>query len=685
MMELSANLTDQPHNDSPVEKTPSLKWEKCTVEQKDAYTLCLDKRLANSPSLLTGCCTSHCKDEACISSIQKEFDNLTQQMVQADRVLPRHKPGIQKSWWTEELSSLKSQSIDIYRLWVAEGKPRHGATNSERLRVRAAYRRAMKDCQRKPKQKCWDRLHETLTTKSTDQFWKAWKSNYSVNKSHLHPVVNGLSSEPDIADSFQAHFINVSKPNNMDRVKKLDDDFKKDYAHAQSTHAESCMCHEHRISMDSLLDATFSMKKGKSADDNGITAEHYFYAPLALFDRLLCLFNVMLQHAVVPRQFQLGTIVPIIKDHQGNLGDLDNYRGITLASIMSKIFEHVLRIVFGKFITTSRYQFGFKKKSSTSHALFCLKETITYYTERGSNVYCSFLDASKAFDRVVHSGLFTKLLKRQVPFVFLDIIIYWYSALQCRVRWGNCHSAWFDIGAGVRQGGVLSPDLYCLYIDDLIVLLSGLHVGCYIRDVFMAALLYADDMALVSPSLKGLQTLLKVCEDYCVQWDICLNHKKSKNLAFGKLILNLGPVYLDGHRLEWVKSWKYLGITLESRETFNCCIDEKLKSFYRCLNSILRIEGRSSNLVMLKLLETHCLPILSYAIDVVYVVDRDKRRKLRVAYNAIFRKIYNYRSRDSVKELQATLSRPTWEELVKSRCEKFRLGLRSSSVPKVLH
>ena len=97
----------------------------------------------------------------------------------------------------------------------------------------------------------------------------------------------------------------------------------------------------------------------------------------------------------------MGTIVPIVKDRQGNLGDLNNYRGITIAPIISKIFEHVLRIVFSDSLSTSNFQFGFKRKSSTSHAIFCLKETINYYTERGSSVFCSFLDASKAFDRLV--------------------------------------------------------------------------------------------------------------------------------------------------------------------------------------------------------------------------------------------------------------------------------------------
>ena len=116
--------------------------------------------------------------------------------------------------------------------------------------------------------------------------------------------------------------------------------------------------------------ATFSLKKGKSCDDESISAEHFFYAPLPLFIRLQHLFNMMLSHSFVPAQFQFGTIIPLVKDHQGNLGDPHNYRGITISPIVSKIFEHVLKIIFSVYLTTSKYQFGFKRKSSTSHVLF---------------------------------------------------------------------------------------------------------------------------------------------------------------------------------------------------------------------------------------------------------------------------------------------------------------------------
>ena len=231
--------------------------------------------------------------------------------------------------------------------------------------------------------------------------------------------------------------------------------------------------------------------------------------------------------------------------------------------------------------------------------------------------------------------------------------------------------------SGVRQGGVLSPIFYCLYVDDLVEILSDLGVGCHLRDLFLSILLYADDMALLSPSLKGLQRLLSATEQYCKTWDIMLNAKKSKNLFFGKS-QTLAPLQLDGKDIEWVTSWRYLGITVKSHTSFNCCIDDKVKSFYRCANGILRIEGRSSEPVMLQLLEAHCLSILTYAIEVIHVANSDERRRLRVAYNSLFRKTFNYRNWESVTELQHALHRPTWEELVEKRRKLFHERLSQS-------
>ena len=141
-------------------------------------------------------------------------------------------------------------------------------------------------------------------------------------------------------------------------------------------------------------------------------------------------------------------------------------------------------------------------------------------------------------------------------------------------------------------------------------------------------------------------------------------------MLFGK-DCTLPNLVLEGKNIEWVKSWSYLGVTLKSHKSFNCCIESKIRSFYRSANAILRIDGRSDEIVMLRLLESQCISILTYAVEVIHIADRDERRKLRVAYNSVFRKVFGYRDWESVSELQHALKRPTWEELLEKRTANF--------------
>ena len=106
---------------------------------------------------------------------------------------------------------------------------------------------------------------------------------------------------------------------------------------------------------------------------------------------------------------------------------------------------------------------------------------------------------------------------------------------------------------------------------------------------------------------------------------------------------------------------------------------EKIRKFYRAANHILRIEGKSDDILMLRLIEMHCIPILTYGIEVIFVHDRDARRQLRVAYNSVFRRIFNYRPWQSVSELQSFLERPTWEEKLEGRIQKFERGIRNDA------
>jgi hypothetical protein len=108
---------------------------------------------------------------------------------------------------------------------------------------------------------------------------------------------------------------------------------------------------------------------------------------------------------------------------------------------------------------------------------------------------------------------------------------------------------------------------------------------------------------------------------------------------------------MNGRKLERVDSWVYLGVTILSDKMFNCSVTDRIKTLYKCTNIIFRVEGRCDDIIMFSLIESHCISILTYAIEIIHVADSSARRKLRVAYNSVFRKIFGYRYHESVREL----------------------------------
>jgi len=138
--------------------------------------------------------------------------------------------------------------------------------------------------------------------------------------------------------------------------------------------------------------------------------------------------------------------------------------------------------------------------ATCSHALITFKESVKYFVQKGSKVQCVSLDANKAFDKVLHHGLFVKLINKGVPAVFIRLLCNWHKRMKCSVLRNNVFGDIFAVNCGVRQGGVLSPILFSIYVDDLIGELRNSGYGIYIGRLFVGCILYADDILLLSSS-----------------------------------------------------------------------------------------------------------------------------------------------------------------------------------------
>ena len=214
-------------------------------------------------------------------------------------------------------------------------------------------------------------------------------------------------------------------------------------------------------------------------------------------------------------------------------------------------------------------QYGFQKGCSTLQCTWAVQETISHFLNNGSNVFVCLLDFSKAFDKINFNELFRKLLDRKVPFILLKLFLFIYKHQRCYVKWNSKKSGSFSVQNGVRQGAILSPCLFCVYLDQLLKSLRKSGLGCNIGGIYLGALGYADDIILMSPSRESLQLMLMICQEFADKHSMLFSTNPNPNLSKTKCMIfsrkmkqTIPKVKLNGESLPWVDSAKHLGNNL---------------------------------------------------------------------------------------------------------------------------
>ncbi len=165
--------------------------------------------------------------------------------------------------------------------------------------------------------------------------------------------------------------------------------------------------------------------------------------------------------------------------------DPNNYRAITLSSVILKLYERILlsRIEKQVLPKLNILQGGFKKQISCIMTSLVVKECINFARENDSKLYVCFLDATKAFDTVWHAGLFVKLFQYGIQSQVLKAVINMYDEMISCVRNRGYQSEWLPVLQGTRQGGVCSPFFYLVYINELLCNLESSKLGFVLHGI----------------------------------------------------------------------------------------------------------------------------------------------------------------------------------------------------------
>ena len=286
-----------------------------------------------------------------------------------------------------------------------------------------------------------------------------------------------------------------------------------------------------------IIAAINQLKSGKSAGPDMLLNEFLIHGKHILMPSILLLFNTIFTNGYFPASWSDGYIIPLHK--KGSINNVDNYRGITLLNVLGKLFSRVLNNRLSKWAETYgvyvEAQAGFRSNMGTIDNLFVLHGLVNHMINQGGQLYCAFIDFTKAFDYVVRENLWYKLIKLGLRGNILNIIKAMYVSVKTRVKYCNMLSEEYTCALGVRQGECLSPFLFSMFLNDLEDCfyhsnLNGIDVNMF--KLFL--ILYADDIVLFANNSDELQLALNLLSDYCDRWKLTVNPLKTKIMIFRK-------------------------------------------------------------------------------------------------------------------------------------------------------
>ena len=518
-------------------------------------------------------------------------------------------------WFDQECKTLKRKINDLLK---------NDPWSTEVCDLKKEYHRINQLKKRQGKRKVAFKAHDLQANKPQD-FWNFWKS-HTKKKNNCDPDIH-LEQFTEFYENVQKNHLTANDPNyNHELMGKIDSIISEiDMDREINMYIDNPVFDALNgpINFEEIKNAMKKTKNKKAAGSDGLVSEFFKYSNGHIDGPLSALFNYILNSGEYPDQWSDGFINPIHKKKSKT--DPENYRKVTVLPAIGKLFDTIMnaRLTSIKEIMQSfdRLQFGFKEKHGSVDNAFILDSIIDINKTRGRPTYVCYIDLKSAFDMIIRAALLWKLRRQGIKGKFFAVLSSMLKKAQSTVKWDGKLGETFDNLCGVLQGGVSSPQLFKIFIEDLVNYLDK-SCGIKINTETICHLLLADDLVLISETRSGLQRLLDGFSTFCKQWHLVVNMDKTKVSVFNKTLAmktRTENIYYNGEVVKNTNDYVYVGLNFSTdKDRFATHLKNKVDSANKAIFAAMSLArnacgGELSALTHLHIYDAQIRPILEFA------------------------------------------------------------------------
>lgn len=527
----------------------------------------------------------------------------------------------QTAWWNEDIKQEVKLKKEKWKQYLKDGtEQKYGEYKKQREKVKEVVLAA--------KKKSWEefglRMESDYHT-NNKLFYKMIKNLRLTNKKQNMKLIRNkegviLTNENDIMERWKEYFQNLLNSHRDDRDGES-------VEHVREQHGEE------NISTKDVEMNIERLKNGKAAGHDNITVEMLKNMGKKGKEILTRICNKVWSGGRIPGDWEVGVILPIHK--KGDKRDCNNYRGITLLSNASKVYEGILENKLMETLESQleQSQSGFRKGRSIQDHIFTIKQITEKVRNTNCEIFQAFLDLEKAFDRLPRAEIEKCLRKRGVDPQLRRAIMSLYQNTRSYIRTDNLQSGEFVINEGIRQGGVLSPTLFNVVMDEVIKETRGktsrLFVGYHnMKPVWLSECAFADDVVVFAKSESQLKNNLDIWNKKLIEKGLKLNEEKTKIMVSGKTHRPVN-IEVNGKKIEQVKSIKYLGVKLDGNGQQDIEIAARIESaanVYHAPKNGFISKREISVKAKMSVYKTVFVPILTYGCESWVLTKRHKTK-----------------------------------------------------------